>query len=89
MTRSGSGLGTTGRNMNHNWPEPVGYAAISAVIAGLLAWVMRGFSAGRTLGRMEKSIEALTYEIRQGINDLHDRIDKMETRINAHLDRKD
>ena len=75
--------------MTSHWPEPIGYAAGSAALAGLIAWVMRGFSAGRTLGRMEKSIEALTFEIRQGINDLHDRIDKMETRINAHLDRRD
>ena len=75
--------------MPSNLHEPIGYAAISAVLAGLLAWVMRGFSAGRQLGRMEKTIEVLTYEIRQGVNDLHARIDKMETRINAHLDRRD
>lgn len=75
--------------MATDWPEPTAWAAVSAALVGLAAWITRGFSAGRALGRMEKTIEALTYEIRQGVNDLHDRIDKMETRINSHLDRKD
>ena len=54
------------------------YAWLATIISALLAWFARGFGFGREFGEIKAELRALSKQF-----------DDLNTRINAHLDRRD
>ena len=53
-------------------------AAIAGIVGSAATWFLRGLGFGKEWGRVDAELKAL-----------NEKFDRLETRINAHLDRRD
>jgi hypothetical protein len=66
-------------------PDNTTWAWAAAFVAAVVSWFARGLGFGRQWGRVETELRLLDGKV----DAVMDRLDKMDTRMNAHFDRRD
>ena len=61
----------------------------ASLASAAVAWFARSFGFGRAFGRIEERLDSMARQSEKAHAQLTARFDRMETRINQHLDRRD